>query len=88
MASCAELSVAVPTGTESVALGNIDTDVSSDQALYSTANLSTGRWYWLAFSYDGSSMLRIFVDGVQVATKSYSGGTFSCGYCFGTGNIE
>lgn len=50
-------------------------DVASGVVTYATSNLSTGTWYHLAATYDGTSTLKLYVDGVNVASQSYSDGT-------------
>ena len=45
---------------------------SADQAIRNTAPLAVGEWSHLAMTYDGATM-RIYVNGVQVASRAQSG---------------
>ena len=49
--------------------------------------LSTGTWYHLAFTYDGSTMT-IFQNGSSVATLSTSGSPFTNGYSVSVGSYR
>ncbi len=47
-------------------------------ANYPTSNLQTNKWYHIAGTWNGNSVL-LYVNGVQVANTSYTGGTDSYG---------
>ncbi len=58
--------LAINTGTASLTLWNV-------YAYSAGAAIQPNAWYYLAGTYDGSKIL-LYVNGVQVATTSYSGG--------------
>jgi hypothetical protein len=71
-----------------------------DKRVASSGNAATGRWVHMLGTYDGSSMLSLYIDGVLTATSSITGNPFAsyehlylgedpgCGGRFATGKID
>jgi hypothetical protein len=49
----------------------------SDSLVASSLGLSTSTWYHFVCRYDGSTQ-KIYLNGVEKATRDYSGGIFAC----------
>tara|TARA_R100001443_G_scaffold51153_1_gene63151 strand:- start:42 stop:3389 length:3348 start_codon:yes stop_codon:yes gene_type:complete len=59
----------------------------SIQRVYSGKTLSTGQWYHLAFVYDGSTGIKIFVDGTLEQSATVSGSPSGGSTTFAIGRI-
>lgn len=59
------------TSTEKIKAG-FETSSGADQYVTSANKYNNGQCHYAVVTYDGSSV-RLYIDGVQVATKSTSG---------------
>jgi hypothetical protein len=59
------------TSSETIRAG-FETSTGADQFISSANTYNDGQWHYVVVTNDGST-LRLYIDGVQVATKSTSG---------------
>ena len=60
------------TSSEKIAAG-FETSAGTDYTVTSPATYNDGKWHYAVATYDGSSTVRLYIDGQQVATKTTSG---------------
>ena len=60
------------TSAEKIQAG-FETSTGTDYTVTSTNTYSDGNWHYAVATYDGSSTLRLYIDGVSVASKATSG---------------
>ena len=60
------------TSSEKIAAG-FETSAGTDYTVTSPATYNDGKWHYAVATYDGSSTVRLYIDGNSVATKTTSG---------------
>jgi hypothetical protein len=60
------------TSSEKIRAG-FETSSGTDYYISSPASYNDGNWHYAVATYDGSSTVRLYIDGNQVATKTTSG---------------